>query len=166
MVEFASWTTHVIALQDGLVAPASKVGYIWFNLTISMIVIYIAVCDPPCQNGGHCTSQGTCTCTNGWGGDHCEQGLLAAAWERVMLMNYFLVICSPPCNNGGHCVARGRCNCTENWQGPHCQQGALKTCTTLHCIVFLCSYLYSFLWEWWNLYFTWALCLPIRIYWF
>ena len=34
----------------------------------------IAVCEPPCQNGGSCVSPGVCMCLSGWGGQHCTTG--------------------------------------------------------------------------------------------
>lgn len=32
----------------------------------------IAICDPPCQNGGHCVSPGNCSCSGRWTGPSCE----------------------------------------------------------------------------------------------
>ncbi|XP_064613991.1 LOW QUALITY PROTEIN: SCO-spondin-like [Liolophura sinensis] len=34
-----------------------------------------AICDPPCANGGVCTSPNTCTCTEGYGGFRCEDNI-------------------------------------------------------------------------------------------
>ena len=35
-----------------------------------------AVCDPPCQNDGHCVQPGHCACSPGWLGERCEHGEL------------------------------------------------------------------------------------------
>jgi len=38
---------------------------------------YTATCNPPCQNGGTCTSPGVCHCTASWNGSRCQQGTSA-----------------------------------------------------------------------------------------
>ena len=40
--------------------------------TLRNMLLSIAVCSPSCQNGGTCTSPGSCTCTRGWTGTSCE----------------------------------------------------------------------------------------------
>ena len=35
---------------------------------ISVVTIPVAVCDPPCQNGGACVSPNTCNCIPGYNG--------------------------------------------------------------------------------------------------
>ena len=35
-----------------------------------------AVCSPSCKNGGTCSSPNTCTCTEGWNGVSCTNGIV------------------------------------------------------------------------------------------
>ena len=49
---------------------------------------FLARCDPPCQNGGHCSAPNRCTCPTRWQGEHCEQGAnRATITERVAYFN-------------------------------------------------------------------------------
>lgn len=41
-----------------------------------MYFVYIAVCNPPCENGGRCVAPGVCSCAPEWEGLRCEQGKL------------------------------------------------------------------------------------------
>ena len=36
-------------------------------------ILLLALCSPPCQNGGQCDNTGTCICLPGYDGDACEQ---------------------------------------------------------------------------------------------
>ena len=40
----------------------------------ALILLFAAVCNSPCQNGGTCTAPDTCTCDVGWTGVQCEAG--------------------------------------------------------------------------------------------
>ena len=40
----------------------------------ALILLFTAVCNSPCQNGGTCTGPDTCTCAVGWTGMKCEAG--------------------------------------------------------------------------------------------
>ena len=37
-------------------------------------IIFLAVCEPVCENGGTCTAPNTCDCTDGYSGDTCQTG--------------------------------------------------------------------------------------------
>ena len=53
---------------------------------------FLARCDPPCQNGGHCSAPNRCTCPNRWQGKHCERGTnQAAITERVAYFNTLII---------------------------------------------------------------------------
>ena len=36
--------------------------------------VFTALCDPPCHNGGTCSSANTCQCSDGWHGPTCDIG--------------------------------------------------------------------------------------------
>jgi len=57
-------------------------------------------CNPPCQNGGSCSS-GVCTCLPPFSGQDCT------------------VTCNPPCQNGGSCSS-GVCTCLPPFSGQNC----------------------------------------------
>ena len=67
-------------------------------------------CDPPCENGGVCTSSGTCDCADGWEGETCEDDIDD---------------CEPnPCLNGGTCTdhtAAFECACPSQYTGLKCE---------------------------------------------
>ena len=44
------------------------------NLALTCNILFAAVCDPPCANGGTCISPSECLCTVEWEGDDCTQG--------------------------------------------------------------------------------------------
>ena len=37
--------------------------------------IYLAVCDPPCDNGGKCVAPDTCVCSPGYQGSSCQEDI-------------------------------------------------------------------------------------------
>ena len=45
-----------------------------------------AVCFPPsgCANGGHCIAPGYCSCTTGWQGERCDEGICKCQWLLVL----------------------------------------------------------------------------------
>ena len=44
------------------------------RVNYNLLIIITAVCDPPCLNGGICTSPNTCQCSSGWSGNACQRG--------------------------------------------------------------------------------------------
>ena len=50
---------HVLLIQYIVHAPVS---------------FYVAICTPPCQNGGDCVAPGVCECPDVWNGLRCEDG--------------------------------------------------------------------------------------------
>ncbi|XP_010215300.1 PREDICTED: slit homolog 1 protein-like [Tinamus guttatus] len=62
------------------------------------------LCDPPCEHGGTCVSQNTCSCAYGFVGPQCET-----------------MVCNRHCHNGGICVSPDECKCTNGWSSPSCE---------------------------------------------
>nr|XP_021152223.1 von Willebrand factor D and EGF domain-containing protein-like isoform X2 [Columba livia] len=60
-------------------------------------------CDPPCEHGGTCLSQNTCSCAYGFVGPRCET-----------------MVCNRHCHNGGVCVSPDECRCSSGWSSPSC----------------------------------------------
>ncbi|KAG0430276.1 hypothetical protein HPB47_022837 [Ixodes persulcatus] len=61
--------------------------------------------DTECLNGGVLTSVGSCKCSVGYTGDHCESEM-----------------CAKDCKNGGTCVSHDKCSCAEGWEGGWCEE--------------------------------------------
>uniref|UniRef100_A0A8C0F4U2 EGF-like domain-containing protein n=1 Tax=Bubo bubo TaxID=30461 RepID=A0A8C0F4U2_BUBBB len=61
-------------------------------------------CDPPCEHGGTCLSQNTCSCAYGFVGPRCET-----------------MVCNRHCHNGGVCVSPDECKCRKGWSSPSCE---------------------------------------------
>ncbi|XP_064370676.1 von Willebrand factor D and EGF domain-containing protein-like isoform X2 [Dromaius novaehollandiae] len=62
------------------------------------------LCDPPCEHGGTCVSQNTCSCAYGFVGPRCET-----------------MVCNRHCHNGGICVSPDECKCKNGWSSPSCE---------------------------------------------
>uniref|UniRef100_A0A8C4YS03 von Willebrand factor D and EGF domain-containing protein n=1 Tax=Gopherus evgoodei TaxID=1825980 RepID=A0A8C4YS03_9SAUR len=67
-------------------------------------VICIVLCDPPCEHGGTCVAQNSCSCAYGFVGPRCET-----------------LICNRHCHNGGKCVSPDECKCKTGWSSPSCE---------------------------------------------
>ena len=79
MEEAALIPVNVSVLQAGVDCSAKKVPaaymiLLWLLICKCHSYSLLAVCDPPCLNGGECNSDGSCTCAGGWTGAQCEQG--------------------------------------------------------------------------------------------
>ncbi|XP_019472867.1 sushi, nidogen and EGF-like domain-containing protein 1 isoform X1 [Meleagris gallopavo] len=61
-------------------------------------------CDPPCEHGGTCVAQNTCSCVYGFVGPRCET-----------------MVCNRHCHNGGVCVSPDECKCRSGWSSPSCE---------------------------------------------
>ena len=86
--------THALVLADLLVQHVKHVYNIIFLFAHHLISVYaffnskIVVCQPsPCQNSGTCSVDATsstgykCTCSNGYSGVRCENGIYL--WIKV-----------------------------------------------------------------------------------
>ncbi|XP_067406004.1 von Willebrand factor D and EGF domain-containing protein-like [Emydura macquarii macquarii] len=62
------------------------------------------LCDPPCEHGGTCVAQNSCSCAYGFVGPRCET-----------------MICNRHCQNGGKCVSPDECKCKTGWSSPSCE---------------------------------------------
>ncbi|CAM5147132.1 unnamed protein product [Eretmochelys imbricata] len=62
------------------------------------------LCDPPCEHGGTCVAQNSCSCAYGFVGPRCET-----------------MICNRHCRNGGKCVSPDECKCKTGWSSPSCE---------------------------------------------
>ncbi|XP_068877367.1 von Willebrand factor D and EGF domain-containing protein-like [Aphelocoma coerulescens] len=63
-----------------------------------------AQCEPPCEHGGTCLPQNTCSCAYGFVGPRCET-----------------MVCNRHCHNGGVCVSPDECQCRHGWSSPSCE---------------------------------------------
>ena len=48
--------------------------------TIYASDLHVAICNPQCENGGHCAQPGVCVCESGWTGERCGQGLAGLSY--------------------------------------------------------------------------------------
>ncbi|CAM4534587.1 unnamed protein product, partial [Lepidochelys kempii] len=62
------------------------------------------LCDPPCEHGGTCVAQNSCSCAYGFVGPRCET-----------------MICNRHRRNGGKCVSPDECKCKTGWSSPSCE---------------------------------------------
>nr|XP_054750610.1 wnt inhibitory factor 1-like [Lytechinus pictus] len=96
----------------------------------------IEVCQPPCSDGGVCSSDGRCDCKEGYYGLRCSQPLciphcynggtcikpgVCACPEGFSGKICHLASCRDNCFNHGRCIAPGKCKCYRNWFGDMCQ---------------------------------------------
>ncbi|XP_028570926.1 epidermal growth factor-like protein 7 isoform X2 [Podarcis muralis] len=65
----------------------------------------IAICRPPCQNGGKCLSPNKCSCPSGWSGKSCQKDVDECAGGRHG--------CSHTCHN---VVGSYRCTCQQGYE--------------------------------------------------
>ena len=84
MVASALHQTSAAALQVGVETSVKSVSpttwkktsyYIVNTCYIVEFLILAAVCNPPCENGGRCTSPGRCECTSNYRGPQCQDGM-------------------------------------------------------------------------------------------
>ncbi|XP_068805386.1 von Willebrand factor D and EGF domain-containing protein isoform X7 [Struthio camelus] len=94
-------------------------------------------CDPPCEHGGTCVSQNTCSCAYGFVGPrcetmvcnrHCHNGGICVSPDECKCKNGWsspsceIAVCNPVCLNGGICVRPNTCTCPYGFYGPQCQR--------------------------------------------
>lgn len=41
----------------------------------TLLILFIGICNPPCQQGGICVAPQLCKCKPGYYGEQCEKGL-------------------------------------------------------------------------------------------
>jgi len=84
------------------------------------------VCDPPCDNGV-CVSNDTCSCSEGYTGETCDEPIVSECVENL-------------CENGGTCTriaATSVCTCPDGYTGLLCQESTIE-CPP-YCTKELCS---------------------------
>lgn len=131
---------NVLALMIGLENTVKYVSLTlsWYNykhvhiqkryIKGDLLPTITAVCEPPCENGGHCVAPDVCSCLTEWKGDRCEQGILFMFILGCICTKtkYFTTaVCQPSCQNGGQCVRPNQCDCTEEWEGHICDEGKI-----------------------------------------
>ena len=77
MEEYVIHQECVIVLIIGVEATVLYVCTLLSALHTILIWIcfYTAVCPAGCFNGGNCSAPGICTCSSGWTGNECRQGM-------------------------------------------------------------------------------------------
>ncbi|KAM7284210.1 von Willebrand factor D and EGF domain-containing protein [Ixodes scapularis] len=93
--------------------------------------------DTECLNGGVLTSVGSCKCSVGYTGDHCESAVCRPACKNGGLClgknkckctpgfsgkRCTKKMCAKDCKNGGTCVSEDKCSCGEGWEGGWCEE--------------------------------------------
>ncbi|CAN8023977.1 unnamed protein product [Ixodes persulcatus] len=93
--------------------------------------------DTECLNGGVLTSVGSCKCSVGYTGDHCESAVCRPACKNGGLClgknkckctpgfsgkRCTKKMCAKDCKNGGTCVSHDKCSCAEGWEGGWCEE--------------------------------------------
>ena len=100
-----------------------------------------------CKHNGDCINNNgsyTCDCTDGWQGQHCEDGKLldkskimwsVCKWRLALVYpvnDIYLLLdvneckVKDPCIHNGTCINNNGsyvCDCTSGWQGKHCEDG-------------------------------------------
>ena len=72
------------------------------------------VCDPPCENGV-CVSNDTCSCSEGYTGEICDEPIVSECAENL-------------CENGGTCTRTATtsvCTCPDGYTGLLCQESSM-----------------------------------------
>ena len=67
-----------------------------YQITYSLnfyIMIWAAICRPPCANGGECVRPGYCSCRNGFHGDRCQLGSYSYTTNNHILCTYLCITC-------------------------------------------------------------------------
>ena len=109
--------------------------------------MHAATCNPVCQNGGNCTSPGTCECTEGWTGKLCDEGTNPLCLSVVPLIKEIFshgsgtATCRPPCEHGGTCLTPNQCGCTQGYSGDHCERGKNSYIADTKCCSYISTYI-------------------------
>lgn len=117
--------------------------------TIVKLNLCLALCTPPCLNGGRCVDVNTCSCSGAWQGARCQIGtqihtpIYHLLHMCISMYTIYVcvcvhvgvcvssepVLCVKPCNNGGECVGLNRCRCSTGFTGDLCETGlCVYTC--------------------------------------
>ena len=80
MEEFVLHQIPVSVWMDILVTDVKQVCFISFLLhehfdICCIYLLFLAICDPVCENGGTCTEPNTCECVDGYSGTQCQTGV-------------------------------------------------------------------------------------------
>ena len=95
----------------------------------TIILLFNAVvCDPPCENGV-CVSNDTCSCSEGYTGDTCDEPIVSECVENL-------------CENGGTCTRMATtsvCTCPDGYTGLLCQESSMLFNVELSIIIIKAS---------------------------
>lgn len=94
------------------------------------LIIAVAICDPPCTNGGHCIAPNMCNCgsgfTNTQSGCTGNNHLIIKLWAmHGTILLYWMCVNAVRCTNrciNGRCVGLNQCECEDGWQGDTCNE--------------------------------------------
>ena len=81
---------------------------------VVIVTMPTVVCDPPCQNGV-CVQNDTCSCSEGYTGETCDEAVERECEENL-------------CENGGTCTVVASstiCTCPEEYTGVLCQESSM-----------------------------------------
>lgn len=73
------------------------------------------LCDPPCENGV-CVANDTCSCSEGYTGETCDEPIVSECAENL-------------CENGGTCTRTATtsvCSCPDGYTGLLCQESSMS----------------------------------------
>lgn len=96
--------TSAAALQVGVETSVKSVsattwkkGHHSYYMLCCQNLILAAVCNPPCENGGRCTSPGRCECTSNYRGSRCQDGMCfdLPLHSHFLIANLVLLFPSP-----------------------------------------------------------------------
>jgi len=117
-----------------------------YNIDTSnyILLLLTAICTHICQNGGTCSAPDSCTCTSGWTGNTCSEGL----WQHAfMIMNICLIHILVHINTV--------CMLSRCFVIPSTWSCVLKVIVTIRNAEYMCMLCYFFvctghlMWRWW-----------------
>ena len=67
------------------------------SITCIHFILFLAVCELLCLNGGICSSPGICTCLAGWTGSACNEGNHVCMDTAWILYNHYCIVTGVVC---------------------------------------------------------------------